>query len=230
MKHYLAIICCLTLASCASLRPKNATDYESQLGYPEETENFVVINKKVYDEPMLGIMLEYTNKQYTRDNIDLYIYPIASFSWRDADAEETLNGEMQRVLAEVDQAIEYGYYQSRGEETTEPFKFAVNGSDYSGVKSSFELTDNNGIKHFSNAYVFLDKDKYLKFRTTFNSIDTIPWNGDEAVTELLPALEVPGESQYMAGLRAEHKQRFTQNIMNLIIQAAQQKAEEDKAE
>ena len=222
------VICCLTLASCASLRPENATDYESRLGYPEETENFVAINKKVFDEPLLGIMLEYTNKQYTRDNIDLYIYPIANYSWN--NTEETLNGEMQRVLAEVDQAVEYGYYKSRALEVTEPFQFSANGSQFSGVKSSFELTDNNDIKYYSNAYVFLEEDKYLKFRTTFNSIDTIPWNGDDAVRELLPALEVPGESQYMAKLRAEHKQRVTQNLMNLILQAAQQKSQEGEDE
>ncbi|MBN8429588.1 hypothetical protein JF535_01865 [Microbulbifer salipaludis] len=228
MKIYIAIICCLTLASCASVRPKNATDYESQLGYPDETRNFVIINKKVFDEPMLGVMLEYTNKQYTRDNIDLYVYPIANYSW--SDTEETLSGEMERVLAEVDQAIEYGYYQGRGEETIEPFQFSVDGDNYSGLKASFELTDKNDVTHFSNAYVFLEKDKYLKFRTSFNSIDTVPWNGDDAVKELLPTLEVPGESQYMADLRAAHKQRVTQNLMNLILQAAQQKSAEGEAE
>ncbi|WP_288132006.1 hypothetical protein [Microbulbifer sp.] len=225
MKKLFIIACCLIIASCANLRPETATNYEAQLGYPEETENFVVIRKKQFDEPLLGMMLEYTNKQYTRDNIDLYVYPIASYAW--SDAEETLNGEMQRILAEVDQAIEYGYYQSRGEEVTEPFSFTKNGTEYAGVKSSFELTDNNDIKHFSNAYVFLGEDKYLKFRTTFNSIDTVPWNGDDAVKELLPTIEVPAESQYMARLRAEHKQRVTQNIMNLFLQAAQQEPKED---
>ncbi|MBB5211731.1 hypothetical protein [Microbulbifer hydrolyticus] len=224
MQKIIAAILCLSLASCASIRPENATNYESQLQYPDETGNFVMINKKVFDEPMLGILLEYTNKQYTRDNIDVYVYPIASFDW--SDAEETLNGEMQRVLAEIDQAIEYGHYQNRGPEVTEPYAFSQGGKQFSGLKSSFELTDKNGIKYYSNAYVFLDKDKYLKFRTSFNSIDTVPWNGDEAVNELLPAIEVPGESEYMAGLRAEHKKRFTQHIMKLLLQAAQENPEE----
>ena len=228
MKNIIATLCCLALASCASVRPENAADYENQLQYPQETEHFVVINKQVFDEPLLGIMLEYTNKQYTHDNIDLYVYPIANYSW--SDTEETLKSEMQRVLDELDRAIEYGYYKDRGEETTEPFTFSAAGEEYSGLKSSFELTDNNEVKHFSNAYVFLEKDKYLKFRTTFNSIDTVPWNGDDAVKELLPVIEVPGESEYMAGLRKEHKQRVTETMMNLILQAVQQTSEDEVQE
>jgi len=224
MQKLIAIIFCLFLASCASIRPESASDYKDQLQYPDETGNFVMINKKIFDEPMLGVLLEYTNKQYTRDNIDLYVYPIASFDW--SDKEETLGEEMQRVLAEIDQAIEYGYYKARSPEVTEAYSFSEAGKEYSGLKSSFEFTDNNGIKYYSNAYLFLDKDKYLKFRTSFNSIDTVPWNGDEAVRELLPAIQVPSESEYMAGLRAEHKKRVMQDIMKLLLQAAQENAEE----
>lgn len=226
MKKILALIICASLAACANMRPENATDYDSHLQYPDETKNFVMINKKLFDEPMLGIMLEYTNKQYPQDNIDLYIYPIASYDW--SNTEQTLKGEMQRVLGEVDQAIEYGYYKARSPEVTEPYSFSQDGIEYSGLKSSFELTDKNGITHYSNAYLFLEQDKYLKFRTSFNSVDTVPWNGDTAVGELLPVIKVPGESKYLAGLRAEHKKRVTQNIVNLLLQAAQEESENEK--
>lgn len=228
MYRIFTIIFCLALASCANVRPNNATDYTSQLLYPEETENFVVIRSKVYDEPLLGSMIEYTNKQYSNDNIDLYVYPIDHYTWKNSD--DTLKREMKKVLAEVDRAVEYGYYSNRGNESTVVFNFNVDDKQFSGLKSSFELTGGNNLKYYSNAYIFLDQDKFVKFRTTFNAVETVPWNGDDAVKELLPKLGIPGESEYMAEQRAVFKQQVTQNIINLFLQAAKSQETEEGGE
>ncbi|WP_323846323.1 hypothetical protein [Microbulbifer magnicolonia] len=220
MKKIIILIACVLTASCASVRPGTATNYELSLVAPEETKNFVLTARKVFDEPMLGTMLEYTNKQYPDDNIDLYIYPIDHYDWE--DAENTLKREMDKVIAEIDSAVEYGYYASRTEESRETFGVPQGEKTFNGLKSSFELKSKDEVTYHSNAYVFMQKDKFIKFRTSFDSRATVPWSGDQSVAEILPELIVPDESEYMKELRIAHRQQVTANIMKLLIQAAKQ--------
>lgn len=214
----------MLLASCSSVRPKNATDYDTGLIAPVETENFVLISKHTYDEPLLGVGLDYGNKAYPTDNIDLYVYPIDNINWEDID--NTLASEMQDIIAEIDRAVELGHYQTKSEEKVEPFVFSTNNKEFGGLKSSFQLTVEGGRIFDSNSYIFMDKDKYIKFRTSFDSKATVKWNGDSAVEEILPELVVPSESQYMQELREHRRQEMTKNmIYDLIQQAVEQEAE-----
>ncbi|WKD48944.1 hypothetical protein [Microbulbifer spongiae] len=211
---FLIVLFCLILASCASVRPQNATNYNRDLVVAVETSNFVLGKREVFDEPALGILLEYANRFYPTDNIDVYIYPVPSINWEDKIS--TIDQEMKQVIAEVDHAIKDGHYQSRTEEKIEPF--SVDGMN--GKKASFRLKSKKGVMYYSNAYIFLDKDKFIKFRTSFDSRATIEWDGDEAVREILPEIDVPRESEYMKTIRDNHRDQLSKNLLIQILKAA----------
>ncbi|WP_445358606.1 hypothetical protein [Microbulbifer sp. ANSA005] len=216
----LIILSSILIASCGSMRPQNASNYQQDLITPEETDNFVLTESSTFDEPMLGIALKYDNKQYPTDIINVYIYPIDSITWENTD--EIISIEMGDIIDEVDFAIEQGHYKSRSPETIENFSFKIGEKLYSGKKSSFTLTNRNDAEYFSNSYVFVDKDKYIKFRTSFDSRATVEWNGDSAVKEILPEIVVPDESAYMKNLRAEHQKEITKNLIKSLFQASQE--------
>ncbi|WP_444944427.1 hypothetical protein ACJJIK_05160 [Microbulbifer sp. ZKSA006] len=214
------VLTSIIVASCGSIRPHDASNYQQDLIAPEETNSFVLEKSSIFDEPMLGIALKYDNKQYPTDIINVYIYPIDTISWEDTD--EIIAIEMKDIRDEIDLAVEHGHYKARSEESIEAFNFKTGNKSYSGQKSSFMLTDKNDIEYFSNSYVFIDKDKYIKFRTSFDSRATVKWNGDTAVKEILPEITVPGESEYMRNLRAEHQKEINQELIELLFQATKE--------
>lgn len=218
------LFCTAAIAACASVdshqpaRPADATDYTAIEVAPAETEHFVQTDSKIFDEPMLGVLYDYANKQYPSDNLDLFVYPINHFDW--GDTESLLEQEMQRVLAEIDRATELGYYRSRGAEQVDPHTVASADGQLEGLKASFEFETNNGGRYFSNVYLFVEGDKFIKVRSSFDSEATVPWDGDEFVREVLPKLQVPGESAHLKKLRAAHRQQLKDNLMRVFLQAA----------
>lgn len=211
------LLTCLALAACETTpqRPQDI-NYDVELGAPDNTEDFVLVERTTFEEPLLGTLLSYRNRFYPRDNISLYIYPIPHFSLD--DETRLLDGEMQQTLEEIDHAIEVGHYLSRTEASTEPFVVTHAGEEYKGLKASFDMVIQEGLEVHSNTYLFIEQDKYIKFRTSFVSGDTVPTDGDQAVQQILPHLEVPGESEYMRELRAAYREYTTQLLMEASLQ------------
>ncbi len=218
------LLCTAAIAACASVdsrqpaRPADATDYTATEVAPAETEHFVQTDTEVFDEPMLGVLYDYVNKQYPSDNLDLFIYPVNHFDWKDTGP--LLEQEMERVFAEIDRATELGYYRSRSAHEVEPHTVPSGDGQLQGLKASFEFETNNGGRYFSNVYLFIDRDKFIKVRSSFDSEATVPWDGDEFVGEVLPRLRVPGESAHLKKLRAAHRQQLKDNLMRVFLQAA----------
>lgn len=217
-KVFAQLILALGMIGCASAPTQPVSDYHNDLVVPQATENFTLANKHVFDEPMAGVSLSYQNRAYPTDVITLYVYPIDALSWDDAAA--VLAAEMEDVMADVDIAVERGHYLSRTEPVVDPFSFESDGHQFSGLKSSFDVVAQNGVTYHSNSYLFLQQDKYIKFRTSFDSRVTVAWSGDETVKEILPGVSVPPESPYMAQLRATHREQLTQAMIQAILAAA----------
>lgn len=210
------------LFGCGTQQTKETTDYEKDLLYPRETASLVFKDIKVYDEPLYGAALTYLDPSYPTDVITLYIYPIPATEWD--DQTKTLIAEMDKVIAEVNYAIQLGKYSKVGEETRTDFSFEHDGKQYSGLKSSFNtwLQDDTQLDSF--AYLFISEDKFIKFRTSFHALLTPDWSGDHIVQEILPQLMVPPESAHMKKLRAEHRkaqQQRQQELLKLILQAVE---------
>lgn len=211
------ILALIFLTACASQRPKDATNYQTDLIYPQETENFVVQKLHVFDEPLLGALLGFVDKQYPQDIISVYVYPVPTTDWN--DEEETLNLEMDRVMEEIDYSIKTGRYISRTDEERQRFDFPAEGKEYTGLKVSMDLVLTDEQRLNSNAYLFIAQDKFIKFRTSFLANENIVINGDKAVREILPGLVVPPESAYMKKIREEHKRQQQEAFLNLLLKA-----------
>ena len=203
---YLCILFVLTVISaCATQRPISTSNYESDFVYPEEIYPFKFLEKKVFEDPLGGVMLRYVDVKNTSDYITIYVYPIRAISWDDTDT--TLKSEMDKVLAEVDYIVKVGQYKSRGNEVNSKFEFENNSIQYYGFKSKFTFTDKADVKYDSFAYLFISKDKFVKLRTSFNSEYSPNWSGDNIVKTLLPKIDVPQESEYMREMRKRHKEQ-----------------------
>ena len=224
-KTLLPILLCALVTSCAATRPKDASDYTNSLAAPQRTEDFIQTEKKVFDEPILGVMLRYENMTFPEDMITIYVYPIADYDWEDIDT--TLESEIKQALKEVDVLVQYGHYQSREKENWSDLTFTDNEREYKGKKVNFVMTDKQGNSLYSDIYMFIAQDKYIKFRTSFDSRMAKGSDGDKVVKELLPKITVPPESIYMKNLRAEHKQRVQESLMKAIMQALKESKSEN---
>ncbi|WP_163936823.1 hypothetical protein [Paraferrimonas sp. SM1919] len=209
LKLILATIIIIGMTGCQSTRPTTYSNYETNLEYAKQTANFKFTEKTIYQQAELGVMLEYENVIYPADNIDVFIYPILKTNW--SNSERVLSNELDDSLKQVDAAVNLGHYDSR----TKATKTSFNVDQLQGKKASFSF-DKNGQTYLSNTYIFLAKDKYIKFRTSFNKSLTNDWDGDQAVTEILPTLQVPNESAYMKKLRQEHAQKQLYRLLRAI--------------
>lgn len=221
MKAILISLLMVLFLGCASQKPKGASNYETDLIFPEEAYPLQYVDMKIYESPLDGVSLKYIDVKNPTDYITVYVYPIKSFTWDDEEA--TINDEMSAVIAEIDYVVDVGHYKSRGDEENSKFIFHKDGREYSGLKSEFTFTDSKGVDFDSFAYLFISKDKFIKFRTSFVSELSPDWSGDEIVKALLPDIEVPDESAFMSGLRKQHKQQVENQLLNLLLQSASEK-------
>ena len=216
------------IQACGTQQIKNDINYETDLGYPQETENFVVKDIHVYDDPFLGAALTWIDPRYPSDNITLYVYPVPKTDW--SDVNETLSEEMDRVYEAVKYSVEQGKYTQVEAEEREAFAFEEEGEMFSGLKSAFNTYLENDRKINSNAYLFIIEDKFVKFRTSFDALLTPDWNGDNIVKELLPVIEVPPESEYVRNIRAQHREveeQQSQELIKLLLEAIEKNGEEE---
>lgn len=219
-RYFATVVMSLTLLACAN-HPSRlpSSDYDRELRYPDETEHFMMAGKKAFDDPLYGVALRYLDKKYPDDLIDLYVYPIADFAWE--NIPHKLNQEMDAVIAEIDAVVASGSYQSRSEDARGEFTVADGKQNWVGLKSEFTLLSKEGRSYRSGVYLFLQKDKYIKFRTTFDAELSPGWNGDKVVKELLPEIDVPPESPYLKQIRQQAKDQFFQQLLRAVQQSAE---------
>ena len=187
-------------------RPIDASDYASHLIYPRETEYFVAVDDLViYEDPFYGAAVSYVDKRDYPDIITVFIYPIPATSWRNEAL--ILNSELDAFITELDNTVKIGAYQSRGPEQRSSYTVTKNGQTFTGMKVHFQFTNKFGTEYNADAYIFIQKDKFIKIRTSSPKEFTPEWNGDLIANELLPEFIVPDESDYMRNLRDEQRRQ-----------------------
>lgn len=223
-RQLFCILLCVLLVSCSLTRPQEYTDYDNQLVAPEIVEQFVLKQKREFEEPSLGMMLKYQNRDFPEDKISVYVYPIRDINSSDQDA--TLEKELEVALLDIDATIQAGHYKSRSSETFSNIVVTSDDKEFIGKKATLTITLNNQVLIYSDIYLFMAEDKYIKFRTSYDSRMSKQSMGDEVVKAILPLIEVPPESVYMKTLRAEYKKQSQENLMRLLKEAY----EDSKAE
>ena len=215
----LILMMSVLLASCAQQgRPVSASDYELPTLAPQMADDLILVEKKIFDHPAMGTMLRYLDQSNPSDSISVYIYPINQVSW---DNElTTIEAELYRSLAEIDQAVKHGHYKSRKRETVSDFSVKAGHKTYVGMKAQLDIYNQLDHKYYSDIFVFVDKDKFIKFRTSFNGEQSHFWTGDDIVFSILPKLRVPPESNYMRQLRNAHREKLERQLMDMLTKQA----------
>lgn len=220
MRVLTSILLISLLAGCAQQNAKQGTQYNVAGLAPVETDNFILLRQHTYDQPELGVGYRYMDKKYTDDLIDVYFYPVQTFDW--SDQKTILHAELNRTLKEIDYLVRNGKYDASRLLDKSEFVFLLDGDNYSGVRAKMAL-DRMDHQLLSYVYLFIEKDKYVKFRVSFDANLSPDWSGDALVKELLPQFNVPGESDYMRHKRAEQKARYEetvkQQVLNIIERA-----------
>lgn len=191
-----------------SERPDNASNYHEDLVYPKETTNFVFDNMVQYDDPFYGAALSYIDNRDYPDIITVFVYPIAATLWSNEDL--ALNSEVDAFIQELDNTVKVGAYQNRSPETKSNFTVNKDDENFKGKKVHFEFINKQGLAFNADAYFFIQKDKYIKIRTSSRKDFTPDWNGDLITQELLPEFVVPDESEFMKNLRNEYRNQARQ--------------------
>lgn len=210
------LVSLLTVGACS--QTPAVSDYDQQFNHPVQTNSFTLVDKVVYDNPYQGVRLRYLDRKYPDDRIEVLVYPVSEYAWR--ENRSLLNQEMDYVLHEVDQAVADGHYLYRSEESRQSHD-ALSGlevSDISGIRSDFRLHSGDGKTLATFIYLFLQKDKFVQFRTLFDADLSPDWNGDFAVEELLPEMDVPGPSPFMTAKRKQAQQEYQRRVQHFMKQ------------
>lgn len=186
-----------------SIRPINASNYETYLIYPKETDNFIGSDVVQFDDPFQGAAVYFEDKNNRANTITLLVSPILAADWQ--DQERILSDISRSYLVELDEIVKQGIYLSRESETVKEFIVNKDSQSFKGKKIVYFYTDVRGVNSIANIYYFLQKDKMVNFRISSPILAGQNWSGDNIVETLLPTISVPNESTYMRQIREQSR-------------------------
>ncbi|WP_435276320.1 hypothetical protein ACMAZF_04765 [Psychrobium sp. nBUS_13] len=177
-----------------------SSNYEEDLTVPQKIAGFDFMGQYIYNDPLLGSVSTYANKDYHSDKIDLYVYPIRKVNFdgeSDLLAQESKN--IENEFNSVAKQLEWTDVSF-----TAPKALTVTHEQQkiSGLYFQGEYQQKLGEKGFTSIYLFKLKDKFVKFRATFpEQFITQP------ISEVFSKIRVPDESNFMKDLRAQGKKQ-----------------------
>ncbi|WP_111979075.1 hypothetical protein [Algibacillus agarilyticus] len=210
---FTSIVILLSLASCSSTQVEKiivSSNYERDFIYPKNTQSLVFINQQTYEQPLYGSSLRYENRYFDQDEVSVYTYPIRHFYWQNNN--HLLESEMNNIFMEIDNAVDQGIYHKRIGKDVETFEVSETGKMFNGLRATTKIVLASGAEYNSYSYLFMQKDKFIKFRISQPNAGNFIQAPDNIIEELLPQISVPGESSYMAQLRLLHKQEYEQTM------------------
>lgn len=182
-----------------------AEDYHHDLHAPVQVGEYTHVLTYIYPDPFFGVQLSYTRERRNDEKNDIFIYPIRAVDW--SDTTGILNREMAVVRKDIDLAVQSHIYTSAQLGEVQPFTCSGAGQTYRGERIAGSVVLASGEHLRSYVYLFLIKDKYVKFRVSV-AADTSPVRAAQVeafIAALLPQLTVPDESQFMAALRLSRR-------------------------
>lgn len=184
-----------------------ASDYDNDLTVPEQIADYVFIDRYRYSNPLQGVMLRFEHRQFAFDRADIFIFPALSVDWSDVAA--LVEGEADSVRAELGSLQAQGVFPEVSLGANRRLDWQLGDRRFQGVSFSGGLVDAKGSRFHTVVYVFNKADKLIKVRATFPMVDgvnEVPPAPDLFVQGALAGIQPPGESVFMARLRAHERQ------------------------
>jgi hypothetical protein len=180
-----------------------AENYPRDLRVPTRVGNYTHDATHVYPDPFLGAQLHFRHNNRSDDKTDAFVYPIRRVEWSKLD--ETLVDEMEAIKKDAELVVKAGVYKAVEFAPNRPFAFTHEGKSYSGQSAAGTITLPDGSRSSSKIYLFVLKDKFVKFRITQPDAGTDITEIEGFVTGLIPQLVVPDESLFIATLRQQKR-------------------------
>ena len=193
-----------TLSNGYLTRVLKSSNYEEDLTVPQEIANFDFMGQYIYNDPLLGSVSTYANRDYHSDKIDLYVYPIRNVNLD--NESELLAQESKHIESEFNSVAKQLEWTDVSFSAPKALTVTHEQQKVSGLYFQGEYQQKLGEKGFTSVYLFKLKDKFVKFRATFpEQFITQP------ISKIFSTIRVPDESTFMKELRAQGKKQQKNN-------------------
>ena len=181
----------------------NSSDYEKEAVIPDKISDFSLVNKSIFNEPLLGLMSTYLSSKYHNDKIDLFIYPIRSVEL--SDYEKILKQESDNIKKEIEIVTKEQKWSDLVFSEEKVLEVKSKNGVIKGLYFQGSYKRDLDEEAFTSTYLFMLKDKFIKLRATFPESYLT-----QHVKKILPNLQVPDESLFMAKLRQRSRKNSFQ--------------------
>lgn len=176
-----------------------ASNYSTTLKVPEKTGSYERQFTHVFHHPFRGVQVRYSSAENQVGHADLFVYPIRSPQWD--DAEDLLRKEAANVRKDIKLQQSEGSFENPRFGKDQIRTIETGNSNI--LSAYFDLTYSDTLynDYISKTYIAIKEDKFIKVRYTTlqGSIDKN--NIDAFVSELFDNIHVPPESTFMAKIR-----------------------------
>ncbi|GAB2196256.1 hypothetical protein [Sessilibacter sp. MAH4] len=180
-----------------------ASNYVDDLKLPEFASDYALNQKKIFHNPLFGTVNRYVHEQFEFDYVDVFVYPVRH--WDLSNSDKVLIREMDVVKHEINIFLkEQGVDQaSFNEVEIRPIKRITESGEtllnLASLSGSYTINDGGNFK--TVIYLCQLKDKFVKYRVTFEDDADLNKQVEFFVENHLQQIEVPNESLFMAKIR-----------------------------
>ena len=181
------------------------SNYSVDLQAPQRVKEFVFDEAKIYRDPFRGAMLRFHHRQLQFDHIDVFIYPIRDK--RRADTTAQLRAEADTIRQDISRARKEKSHSDPHFESDTVYKLNTQDRQVDVLRFQSSSTDKYGGAYITHNYLTILEDKFIRVQAPFFDAAAGPYDMDSFVARLLQDIEVPDESQFMAGFRQRWQHR-----------------------
>ncbi|CAH0992499.1 hypothetical protein SIN8267_02625 [Sinobacterium norvegicum] len=134
-----------------------------RLSYPEQWGGYELRDIKEYDDPRLGLVLRYVEKDNDQSYFDLFLYPIPQ-EWFGYSSNELVRAHYDHVRADIYEAYDTGYYQQLSVVSEKVYRQSNLPSAM--VQGVFKLQSSN-LMNYSVLYLTIRQGYFYKLRGTY---------------------------------------------------------------
>lgn len=174
-----------------------AENYLADMHLPQEAADFLLDETALFHHPLFGAQTRYLHSSFQFDMIDVFVYPIGTWEWRDLDA--VFQREADKVRREIEESAETQNWSNLEFETPRRLQWNTAGGPV--VYFSGTFTDEEQQPYTTHTLIASQKDKFIKLRGTFADTGGTEQRLEPFARALLPQVQVPDESVFMARAR-----------------------------
>lgn len=182
-------------------RKLKASDYKRDLKLPAMIDAFFLEDMQLYRDPFQGAVARYSHPDYTREVLDVFVYPSIVHS-ENNKLDTPLKAISEELNRDIDDIQLVAKARNIGDISISDIKridWHTEQRHFSGYYFDVEAEDSEGEPLFTTTYLFKEKDKFIKFSANFPDRIAHPM-----VRSALPQISVPEPSDLMQSLR-NHK-------------------------